>query len=93
MIKMIINKQIIIEDLINSLEIGVGRVNTISKSKIRKISEIIKYCILKGINNVFLLSNPDSNDEFIIWFSFSIEEIIFHVINNNIVRNKVIIRT
>jgi len=45
-------------------EIGMGRINAISISKIRNKSASKKNCNENGIRDVFLGSNPHSNGEF-----------------------------
>jgi len=50
--------------LINFIIIGIGIINEISTSKIRKITAIIKNCMEKGDREDDLGSNPHSKGEF-----------------------------
>lgn len=84
-VKEIKNKDTNIQALVFSFVIGIGIVIVISKSKIKKIIATIKYWLLKGMVKEFVLSNPDSNIEFLDCFSFSMEDIITQVIRRIVV--------
>lgn len=91
---MIIKKNLVLNQIIKLVILNViiiGKINTISTSKIRKIVEIRKKCRENGIRAKHLGSNPHSNGEH---FSRSNND-FFDIINEIIISKleiKIIIR-